>query len=109
MFYPAGGRQSGAGYIPRNGFGGVAAPKLKKCRVPDTQISSCPEALSRRRKSQKKTEPRSGENPPDGYLRINIRVSGVALYEFAAGADVLTHEHAEDAVGLGGILDVDLL
>ena len=42
-------------------------------------------------------------------LGVYIGISGVALDEFAASADVLTHEHGEDSISLGGILDVDLL
>ena len=42
-------------------------------------------------------------------LGVYIGISCVALDEFAAGANVLTHEHGEDAVSLGGVLDVDLL
>ena len=36
-------------------------------------------------------------------------VGGVLLDELAAGINVLTHEHGEDAVGLGGVTDVDAL
>ena len=40
---------------------------------------------------------------------IDCGVGGVLLDELAAGIHVLAHEHREDAVGLGGVADVDAL
>ena len=42
-------------------------------------------------------------------LRVDVSVGGVFLDELTTGFDIVTHEHREDLVGLGGILDAHLL
>ena len=43
------------------------------------------------------------------YLGVDLGVCGVALDKFATRTDVVTHQHGEDIVGFGGILDGHLL
>ena len=42
-------------------------------------------------------------------LCVDVGVSGILLDELAARLNVVTHQHGEDFVGLGGVLDGHLL
>ena len=42
-------------------------------------------------------------------LRVDVGVVGVLLDELAAGSHIFAHEHGEDIVGTGSILDAHLL
>ena len=41
-------------------------------------------------------------------LCVDIRVMRISLDELAAGRNLVAHQHREDAVGFGGVLDVHL-
>ena len=45
----------------------------------------------------------------NGCLGIDVCVGGILLNEFTARFYVVAHEHREDFVGLGSILDCHLL
>ena len=55
---------------------GRCRPKLKKSRVPDTQIVFCPETFEPKAKKSKITErSEAASPPPDGYYFISASVS----------------------------------
>ena len=45
----------------------------------------------------------------DDVLCVDVGVGGILLDELATGLYVVAHQHGEDLVGLGGVLDGDLL
>ena len=45
----------------------------------------------------------------ESVLRVDVGVGGVSLDELTAGLHIVAHEHGEDLVGFGCILDAHLL